>query len=335
MSEVLLSVIIPAYHSEATIKETIESIYREFESEINYEIIVVENGPEDQTSQVLEKLTCKGIPVKLFHSKQGVSNARNVGIARASGTWLMFADADDTLHPGCGERLIEIIRESESDLCVFGHQSGKIRRPVCDRTEIFRGSEVEAARVRMLQAPTSYMQVWAKLFRRQKAADAGIWFEPELRLAEDSDFTFQYTAFCQSIAFYPEIVYDYHINPVSVMHTFDQVKVEGYARAMEVMTDRMSQEPDVIRQACRQYILAHFHIAMVNGVFAGNPSESFRAKVHKVRQTAGRPVFAEAICQAPLTSGGWLSRGMSLLLKGHMYGLMSIIYMVRVWQKKR
>ena len=66
MSEVLLSVIIPAYHSEATIKETIESIYREFESEINYEIIVVENGPEDQTTQVLEKLMCKGIPVKLF-----------------------------------------------------------------------------------------------------------------------------------------------------------------------------------------------------------------------------------------------------------------------------
>ena len=59
MSEVLLSVIIPAYHSEATIKETIESIYREFESEINYEIIVVENGPEDQTTQVLEKLMCK------------------------------------------------------------------------------------------------------------------------------------------------------------------------------------------------------------------------------------------------------------------------------------
>lgn len=104
MSEVLLSVIIPAYHSEATLKETIESIYREFESEINYEIIVVENGPEDQTTQVLEKLMCKGIPVKLFHSKQGVSNARNVGIARASGTWLMFADADDTLHPGCWEK---------------------------------------------------------------------------------------------------------------------------------------------------------------------------------------------------------------------------------------
>ena len=168
MSEVLLSVIIPAYHSEATIKETIESIYREFESEINYEIIVVENGPEDQTTQVLEKLMCKGIPVKLFHSKQGVSNARNVGIARASGTWLMFADADDTLHPGCGKRVIEVMQTSEADLCLFGHQSGRNSRPVCDQAEICKEGSIERARIRMLQAPTRYMQVWAKLFRRHQ-----------------------------------------------------------------------------------------------------------------------------------------------------------------------
>ena len=335
MSEVLLSVIIPAYHSEATIKETIESIYREFESEINYEIIVVENGPEDQTTQVLEKLMCKGIPIKLFHSKQGVSNARNVGIARASGTWLMFADADDTLHPGCGKRVIEVMQTSEADLCLFGHQSGRNSRPVCDQAEICKEGSIERARIRMLQAPTKYMQVWAKLFRRHQILASGVLFEPELHLAEDSDFTFQYTAFCRSAAFYPDIIYDYHINPVSVMHIFDKKKVEGYIRAMEVMTDRISEEKDAIQQACRQYILVHFHIAMVNGIFAGNDTDSFFNKVSEIRQTGKRPVFAKAIRQVSLRSGGWIAGGMNFLLKGHMYGALGLVYTFRVWQKKR
>lgn len=335
MDEMLLSVIIPAYHSEMTIAAAIQSISREFENRINYEILVVENGPEDHTYQVIEKLADQAIPVKFFHSKQGVSNARNAGIARASGIWLMFVDADDTLHPGCGDRLIEMMQTSERDLCLFGHQSGKISRPVCNQAEFFEENNIEQARIRMLQAPTRYMQVWAKLFRRQKVLASGVLFEPGLSLAEDSDFTFQYTAFCRSVAFYPDIIYDYHINPVSVMHTFDKKKVEGYVRAMEVMTDRVSKETAVIQQACRQYILAHFHVAMVNGIFAGNDSDSFRDKVNEIRQTAKLPVFAEAIRQVSLTSGGWFFRGMGMLLKGHMYGLLGMAYSVRAWQKRR
>ena len=202
-----------------------------------------------------------------------------------------------------GKRVIEVMQTSEADLCLFGHQSGRNSRPVCDQAEICKEGSIERARIRMLQAPTRYMQVWAKLFRRHQILASGVLFEPELHLAEDSDFTFQYTAFCRSAAFYPDIIYDYHINPVSVMHTFDKKKVEGYIRAMEVMTDRISEEKDVIQQACRQYILVHFHIAMVNGIFAGNDTDSFFNKVSEIRQTAKRPVFAKAIRQVSLRSG--------------------------------
>ena len=335
MDEVLLSVIIPAYHSEMTIAETIESICREFKNRINYEVLVVENGPSDHTFQIVEKLAEKKFPIKLFHSKQGVSNARNAGIEKASGTWLMFVDADDTLHPGCGAKLAEIMKTSEADLCLFGHQRGKVRKAVCDQIEICGADSIEQIRIRMLQAPTRYMQAWAKLFRREQILKSGVLFAPELYLAEDSDFTFQYTAFCKSVVFYPEIIYDYHINPVSVMHTFDKKKVEGYVRAMEVMTGRVSEEADALWQASRQYILAHFHIAMVNGIFAGNDSDSFFDKVNEIRRTAKRPVFAKAIRQVSLRNGGWFFRGMSLLLKGRMYGLLGTVYAVRAQQKRR
>lgn len=335
MDEMLLSVIIPAYHSESTIKRTISSVCREFDGVISYEVIVVENGPADGTEQIVHTLAEQRPYIQLYHSEQGVSNARNTGITHASGTWLMFVDADDELHPGCGDRLIEIMQTSEADLCLFGHQSGENPRPVCDVSEFFAGSEVETARIRMLEAPTRYMQVWAKLFRRQRVTETGVLFEPELKLAEDSDFTFQYTAFCRSMAFYPGIVYDYHINPDSVMHTFDEEKIKGYVRSMTVMADRVLEATAGIQCACDQYILAHFHIAMVNGVFCTGNDISFGGKLQQIRDTARQPVFEAAIRRVSLTSGGLTSRVMSLLLKEHLYGLLGIVYTLRAWQKRR
>lgn len=59
------------------------------------------------------------------------------------------------------------------------------------------------------------------------------------------------------------------------------------------MTDRISEEKDAIQQACRQYILVHFHIAMVNGIFAGNDTDSFFNKVSEIRQTAKETCFCK------------------------------------------
>ena len=98
MNQLLLSVVIPAYNAETSITGTVQSIYREFQMAIPYEIIVVENGSTDQTTRVVEKLAAQMTCVKLYHSEKGVSNARNAGIANASGKWLMFVDADDELQ---------------------------------------------------------------------------------------------------------------------------------------------------------------------------------------------------------------------------------------------
>ena len=134
MNQLLLSVVIPAYNAETSITGTVQSIYREFQMAIPYEIIVVENGATDQTTQVVEKLAVQMPCVKLYHSEKGVSNARNTGIANAAGKWLMFVDADDELHLGCGKRIIDIMQNSEADLCLFGHMNGKETRRVCEKT---------------------------------------------------------------------------------------------------------------------------------------------------------------------------------------------------------
>lgn len=334
METMLLSVIIPAYHSEKTITEAVKSICREFQK-IPFEIIIVENGTKDSIRQMTSLLSSYAHFIRFSHSEKGVSNARNHGLNQALGKWVMFVDADDALHKGCGKRLIEIMQTDDADLCLFGHQSGRKIKTPGNETMRYTWHEIEAARIRMLKAPTRYMQVWGKIFKRQRILESGVSFEPNLYVAEDSDFTFQYTEFCRSIVFYPDIIYDYHINHASVMHTFDEKKVPGYTQAMQVMQKRLAEASSGIQSAGWQYTLTHFHIAMVNGVFCPGNNKSFLKKVGQVRQTARHPVFQKAIRYVSLTSCGWIERVTGWLLKGHLYGLLGVVYTIRAWQKRR
>lgn len=90
------SVVIPAYNAAATIAATLDSCLRQTCSP--FEIIVVNDGSTDRTSQVLAAFTSNIILISLGENK-GVSYARNAGWAAASGDYILFLDSDDLFHP--------------------------------------------------------------------------------------------------------------------------------------------------------------------------------------------------------------------------------------------
>ena len=86
-----VSVIIPTFNRATTLPASIESVQRQ--THPVGEIIVVDDGSEDGTSEVVEVF---GDGVTYIHQRQqGVSAARNRGISQASGEWLAFLDSDD------------------------------------------------------------------------------------------------------------------------------------------------------------------------------------------------------------------------------------------------
>lgn len=91
---VVLSIIVPTYNSESTIKKTIESIL-EHTRNISKEVIVVDDGSKDDTMSVVSEL--KNVPdvaaVSCAHA--GVGAARNTGIKLSKGKYITFVDSDD------------------------------------------------------------------------------------------------------------------------------------------------------------------------------------------------------------------------------------------------
>ena len=93
----LISVIIPAYNAEASIRRTIESVLRQ--THANLEVIVVDDGSSDDTARIVEELADGDNRIRLLRqSNRGVSHARNQGIACSRGQYLAPLDADDLWH---------------------------------------------------------------------------------------------------------------------------------------------------------------------------------------------------------------------------------------------
>ncbi|NJL09745.1 MAG: glycosyltransferase [Calothrix sp. SM1_7_51] len=87
-----ISVIIPAYNSAKTIKETINSVLSQ--TFTDFELIVINDGSQDETLAIVQQITDSRLKV-FSYSNQGANISRNLGFSHAIGEYISFLDADD------------------------------------------------------------------------------------------------------------------------------------------------------------------------------------------------------------------------------------------------
>jgi glycosyltransferase involved in cell wall biosynthesis len=145
----LVSVVIPAYNRGSTIQGAIQSVLAQ--SVGHLEIVVVDDGSSDNTSQTVEELA-KGDPrVRLFvqGSNQGAQAARNTGTRAALGEWIAFLDSDDTWTSSSLELRLAAARSRNVEVV---HSPGFVLR--------FGGGERET-----FEVPALYGNVYRQLLR--------------------------------------------------------------------------------------------------------------------------------------------------------------------------
>ena len=113
-----VSVIIPTYKHRDTILQTIDSVFAQ--TYTDYEIIVINDGSPDDTSQVLEELVSQGKINYIEQPNAGQAAARNRGLAQATGEFIAFLDDDDLWPPDKLEWQIEFLRVSSDAVMVGG-----------------------------------------------------------------------------------------------------------------------------------------------------------------------------------------------------------------------
>ncbi len=133
-SGVLVSVIMPAYNSERYIRASIESVKEQTYS--NWELLVIDDASEDQTSAIIKELAGADNRIKLLKNKenQGAGVSRNKGISQAIGEYIAFLDADDLWKPHKLQTQLEFMKENEVSICFSSYdlitEKGEKRKEV-------------------------------------------------------------------------------------------------------------------------------------------------------------------------------------------------------------
>lgn len=115
----LISIIMPAYNAEKTIRDSIESIL--IQSYQNWELIVINDCSEDNTYAVILETAKKDCRIRTLDNpcNSGVSESRNLGIAAAQGVWIAFLDSDDIWKSDKLEKQVSLITEKKDADIVF------------------------------------------------------------------------------------------------------------------------------------------------------------------------------------------------------------------------
>ena len=114
----LVSIIVPVYNAEKTIKKCLDSLLSQTHKCI--EIIVVDNNSKDSSISLLEKYASLDSRIKVLKEKnKGVSNARNKGLEECRGEYIIFVDADDYLNENAIDIEIKEIEKKDVDVVFF------------------------------------------------------------------------------------------------------------------------------------------------------------------------------------------------------------------------
>ena len=213
-NDVKISVIVPVYNAASTLEYTVGSILSpSFFG--NCELILVDDGSSDGSSELCDRLAGIDKGIKVIHKKNGgVSSARNEGMAAASGQYITFVDSDDLLPKDCIEIWLSALSDCDADLYVGGYRSSLassgVMAPGEDR--LYGRDDLGQFIEENLTDNGSYLRpVWGKLFRKSLIDNTGLKFETGLNYGEDVLFLFKYILACGSVKTIPDCVYTYRI----------------------------------------------------------------------------------------------------------------------------
>ncbi|NLT93952.1 MAG: glycosyltransferase family 2 protein [Clostridia bacterium] len=265
-----VSIIIPCYNMEDYLGETLDSVlsqtYRDFE------VVIIDDGSTDQTLKICQLYKERDSRVKVYSQPNGgVSAARNTGIDKATGQYILFLDGDDLIRKDLLENAFKAFNSLPIDMFSYGFKivSGKNRQIIRSYStkrydkNIFSGQEF----LKLYLRKEISQRMGSFLIKREILLENAIRFKEGIKYAEDQDFQLRCMAKCTSIYYTAEDYFYYVKRTGSAVNR--QVKpcrvkeLETLVRLEEELKDQV--DPSLVRN----YTCMHFAYLFKEVIFKG------------------------------------------------------------------
>ena len=213
-----VSIIVPVYNQELYIKECIDSILSQTYN--NFELILVDNGSSDESINICEKYAKIDKRIKVIkEAKRGVSSARNAGLKNATGKYIAFTDADDTIECAYLKELVSAAIPGIMPVCKMAKKYRD--QTIYPKTTKKNNNSIE--KYKSIETPGIEGYVWNRLFDAEIIKKHNIKFDEKAYLEEDTLFTIQYIKYISKIRIINEPLYNYRMRAGSAARDKEDV----------------------------------------------------------------------------------------------------------------
>lgn len=207
-----VSVIMPVYNSKEYLPTAIDSILnQDYE---NFELLLVDDGSSDGSEKICDMYAKQHENVIAFHKKNGgICNARNFGLNKAKGTYIMFCDNDDIFLPGAIKDNIEYAKQYDADIVRYSRRRVHVGDGESTEEKFIYGYDFSVLEGKDVVKNYSIMRnissgIWCSLYRRSIIEEHGICFREDFKSGfEDMYFNIEYSRYIEKAVLNPHVYY--------------------------------------------------------------------------------------------------------------------------------
>ena len=216
----MISIIIPAYNSEMTIRQSLDSCLSQ--TYTDFEIIVVNDFSSDKTEEIVKDYISKDSRIKLINNAEnlGAGLSRRKGLSEIKGELMMFLDADDYIKSDYLETLLGYMNNYGVDIVSSGliltDYKGNITAQRIPELEYQSGIKRFISNKQDTKRFMNLMLIRSELWKNITYSHR--------RMNEDTSTLFMLMYFASDILLVPYAGYYYRQNPNSLIHTCNETK---------------------------------------------------------------------------------------------------------------
>ena len=241
----LISMIVPVYKVEKYLDRCLESLVNQ--SYPNLEIILVDDGSPDRCGEMCDDWAARDCRIRVIHKENGgLSDARNAGLAVATGEVIGFVDSDDWLDTDFVYHLYQALEKTGAGIaacdCRFVTEDETVAT-VGQRTPPYRICTGEAAVADILSGVGFRATAWNKLYRRQYLEGEQY---PVGRHHEDEFFTYRILAKAEKLVYVDLPLYCYVQRGGSIMHSLSMKRLDALDAGLERIAFLRKRYPGLV-----------------------------------------------------------------------------------------
>lgn len=254
MGGVIFSIIVPVYNVEKYLEKCVNSLLEQKNIKNSIEILLIDDGSTDHSGMLCDMFAQKYASIRVFHKENGgLSSARNLGIEKAVGEYVLFVDSDDFIEENACHVLDEALKVyKDTDAAVFDGTEDFLEQQTTMRripVESIRCTEdgktflLEHYRDRNLN-----VEACLYVYRRQFLLENQLKFQEGI-LHEDVEFTPRALLACGRIIEIPDRLYHYMIRENSISTQKNREKnIRDLFKTLELQCQLAEeQEPELRR----------------------------------------------------------------------------------------